>query len=130
MAAFTLVEILLVLMILAMLFAIIIPNFLNARFRAELSACEENESGISKGLEIYYTQNQSYPTTLDTSFYTNFIGKNPTCPLGGNNYGYVVEPTTQTYTVSCSAPHYEVNTGIATGYPQYSLVLGGLQTGP
>jgi general secretion pathway protein G len=127
---FTLVELLIVLMILAMLFAILIPNFLGARFRAQLSACEENESSVAKGLEVYFAQNQSYPTTLDANFCNQYVGKIPTCPLSMGNYTYTLNAAAQSYTIICTAPHHQVDAMVADGYPQFNHNAGGLLLQP
>lgn len=128
--AFTLVELLIVLMIIAMLFAIIIPNFLKAKFNAELSACEENENSIAKGLEVYFVENQAYPAALDAAFCSTFVGTVPTCPLSHGSYSYQLNAVAQTYTIVCTAPHSEVNVGVSAGYPQYNHNAGGLQLYP
>lgn len=58
---FTLLEMMVVVAIVAILAAILIPNFSHARAQAATSACMGNIKTIATAMELYYTDKQSYP---------------------------------------------------------------------
>lgn len=77
-AGFTLVELMVVVAIIALLAAVVIPNFVHARAQAAVSQTEANMKQIATALELYYADNQGYPTTDATVTPTLFGGpKNP-----------------------------------------------------
>ncbi len=59
--AFTLIELLIVVAIIAILAAIAVPNFLQAQIRAKVSRAEADMRTIATGLESYYVDNNGYP---------------------------------------------------------------------
>jgi type IV pilus assembly protein PilA len=60
-AGFTLVELMVVVMIIAILMAIAIPTFLNSRKRAQDSAAKSNvRNGLAAALAVF-SENQTYP---------------------------------------------------------------------
>ena len=61
--AFTLIELLIVVAIIAILAAIAVPNFLEAQTRAKVSRCLADMRTIRTGLESYYVDNNKYPET-------------------------------------------------------------------
>src|SRR2546427_8646012 len=63
-AGFTLIELLIVVAILAILAAILIPNFLRARASSHLATCQLDLRNIAAALELYYGQNQTYPLAV------------------------------------------------------------------
>ena len=96
---FTLIELMIVIAIIAILAAILIPNFIRAREEAQYSACESNEKNIATALNMYSTDwNGNYPdlgatgVTLNTSFGYSFtptyMQTFPTCPTDDSNYLY------------------------------------------
>jgi prepilin-type N-terminal cleavage/methylation domain-containing protein len=81
---FTLIELMIVIAIIAILAAILIPNFLHARAEAQTAACEGNEKQIATALEEYAVDhNGSYPAGGALSAtdpgppYLNFAPKDP-----------------------------------------------------
>jgi general secretion pathway protein G len=81
---FTLIEVLLVVVILAVLAAIAIPRFSSGSKQAKISACKANIANINTQLELYYANNGSYPSDL-SEFLNNkeyFPDGPPTCPFG------------------------------------------------
>ena len=91
---FTLIELMIVIAIIAVLAAIIIPNFVKSRQTANLAACEENEKNIAVACELYANANDGfYPTSL-SKLTPDYLQSLPTCPAGDNpnrsnsTYGY------------------------------------------
>lgn len=59
--AFTLIELLIVVAIIAILAAIAVPNFLEAQTRAKVSRAKNDMRTLATGLESYYVDNNDYP---------------------------------------------------------------------
>ena len=59
--AFTLIELLIVVAIIAILAAIAVPNFLEAQVRAKLSRAMSDQRAIATGLEAYAVDRNHYP---------------------------------------------------------------------
>ena len=62
--AFTLVELLVVVMILGALAAIAVPRMISGATNAKISACETNVDLINSQIELYYAQNGQWPQRL------------------------------------------------------------------
>lgn len=91
-AAFTLVEIMIVVAIIGLLAAIAIPNFVKARTTAQKNACINNLRQIDGAKEQWALENKKTATdtpTLDSVAATGLIGTDkyikviPTCPANG-----------------------------------------------
>lgn len=65
--AFTLIELLIVVAIIAILAAIAVPNFLEAQTRARLSRVKADHRSIATALETYHIDNNVYPEQGDTT---------------------------------------------------------------
>lgn len=63
--AFTLIELLIVVAIIAILAAIAVPNFLEAQTRSKVSRSHADLRTISLGMELYRLDNNNYPYTED-----------------------------------------------------------------
>ncbi len=97
---FTLIELMIVIAIIAILAAILIPNFIRARAEAQYSACVSNEKNVATALQMYSTDwNGVYPdqgasTTINSSFGSTYsftptyMQNIPTCPTNQSNYLY------------------------------------------
>jgi prepilin-type N-terminal cleavage/methylation domain-containing protein len=89
---FTLIELMIVIAIIAILAAILIPNFLHARAESQTAACEGNEKQLATALEEYAVDNSgTYPPTgaLTAGFMpATYISAYPTDPVGGANYAF------------------------------------------
>lgn len=59
--AFTLIELLIVVAIIAILAAIAVPNFLEAQTRAKVSRAKADMRTVATGLEAYHVDNSKYP---------------------------------------------------------------------
>ena len=109
---FTLIELMIVIAIIAILAAILIPNFIRAREEAQYSACESNLKNIATALNMYSTDwNGSYPTVAmgaDTgltafSFTPTYMQTIPSCPTDGSAYNITVSNTNgNAFTISQS----------------------------
>jgi prepilin-type N-terminal cleavage/methylation domain-containing protein len=69
---FTLIELLVAISIIAVLTAVLLPNFMGARERARDAQKKQDLYAIKNALRLYYNDHQSYPIT---------VGQNP--DLGG-----------------------------------------------
>jgi len=62
-AAFTLIELLIVVAIIAILAAIAVPNFLEAQTRSKVSRTRSDMRTMATALESYYTDSNAYPNS-------------------------------------------------------------------
>lgn len=96
---FTLIELMIVVSIIAILAAILIPNFLHARAQAATSGCEGNVKMIATGLEEYAVDNEgSYGpggSVTSTLLGTPYLGITPKDPV--NQALYSVNTATGSY---------------------------------
>lgn len=117
---FTLIELMIVVAIIAILAGILIPNFVNARSQAQTAACESNLRSIATALELYYADNQVYPTASGAAVqpalltgngvpYLNNTPKDPAAQSGGATYSLTTVQATggnpATYTITCPGVH-------------------------
>jgi len=87
---FTLIELLIVVAIIAILAAILIPNFLRARKQSQISATKGNLKNIGTALESYFVDKGGYPPTdndLTPLVTDGYIRATPFRP-GGAAYAY------------------------------------------
>ena len=119
-AGFTLIELMIVVAIIAILAGILIPNFVNARAQAQTAACESNIRAIATALELYYADNQVYPTasgasvqpslfTVNGVAYLNNTPKDPAAQSTGALYTLTTSQASggsaATYTIACPGVH-------------------------
>lgn len=64
---FTLIELVMVIVILAILAAVAIPKFYSLQSDAQTSAEKGVVGGVRSGIHTYYGENQSWPTSLDSA---------------------------------------------------------------
>jgi prepilin-type N-terminal cleavage/methylation domain-containing protein len=87
---FTLIELMVVIAIIAILAAILIPNFMHARAQAATAGCEGNEKMIATGLEEYAVDHfGTYGgggTVTSTLLGTLYLGITPTDPVDASSY--------------------------------------------
>ena len=87
--AFTLVELLVVVMILGALAAIAVPRMISGATNAKIRACETNVDLLNSQIELYYANTGDWPNDLkaivDNEDY--FPDGPPECPLG-TDYSY------------------------------------------
>jgi prepilin-type N-terminal cleavage/methylation domain-containing protein len=85
---FTLVEIMIVVLIIGILLAIAVPNFIKARESSRAKTCVANLRETESAKEQWAMENKMGPT--DTPDWTDLVGpdaymkKQPECPSGGS----------------------------------------------
>jgi len=94
---FTLIELMIVIAIIAILAAILIPNFLHARAESQTAACEGNEKQIATAMEEYSVDHGgAYPDNFGTGQLTTpYLNFTPVDPAGGA--AYTITNTSGTY---------------------------------
>jgi type IV pilus assembly protein PilA len=128
-AGFTLIELLIVVAVLAILAAILIPNFVRARASSQLASCQLDLRNIAAALELYYAENQEYPDAstwendLESGGYTRSL---PVSPIDKAAYGYTTDATRSRF-VLYDGPNKYTQAGIS-GYVAYTAT-GGLEVG-
>ena len=82
--AFTLVELLVVVMILGALAAIAVPRMISGATNAKISACETNVDLINSQIELHYATKGKWPErlTVVTADPNAFPDGAPQCPFG------------------------------------------------
>lgn len=125
---FTLIELMIVIAIIAILAAILVPNFLRARAQGQLTACKSNLKNMGTSLEMYSTDARGrYPTAL-TLVTPNYLKVIPTCPSAGSNtYTYTRTQVPDCYTAWCSGSFHTTIVTTAN-YPQYDSIQGLIET--
>jgi len=109
---FTLIELMIVIAIIAVLAAILIPNYLHARAESQSAACETNEKHIAVSLEEYAVDNAGqYPAT--GAVVTTLFGAVPN-PYMSNAPTDPVTPT-MNYQYTTAAPDCNLPAGVV-GY--------------
>lgn len=63
--AFTLIEMLVVILIISILAALIVPNLINKTASAKIAAAKSDIATLSNALDMYRLDNDQYPTTED-----------------------------------------------------------------
>ncbi|MFA5014446.1 MAG: prepilin-type N-terminal cleavage/methylation domain-containing protein [Actinomycetota bacterium] len=104
---FTLVELMVVIIIIAVLTAIAVPSYMALRNRARTAAAQSEMQSIATALAIYNADEEVYPLTaaypgaLTTGGYMTVVPTED--PWGvANGYAYVSEDGT-TYTLTCAS---------------------------
>jgi general secretion pathway protein G len=100
---FTLIELLIVVAIIAILAAILIPNFLRARAQSQISASKGNIKNIATALESYFVDKGNYPQDLSDldPDYLRAVPPEPCTNADNYTSGYTpdADPATD-YTIS------------------------------
>src|SRR3989454_2505429 len=85
----TLIELLIVVAIIAILAAILIPNFLRARAQSQVAVTKANLKNIATALERSFVDNASYPQPPlgNTNLLPNYTRALPVDPCSGTVFG-------------------------------------------
>ncbi len=101
---FTLVELLLVVLIIAILASIVVPRLTGAAAEANKSKCDANWANLIRALELYAANNNGAYPVDDDAFQANILNSStyfphgaPVCPFG-TAYVYVGNATGGTVT--------------------------------
>ncbi len=126
---FTLIELLIVIAIIAILAAILIPNFLRSRAASLLASCQLDLRNIAAALELYNGENMAYPP--DGSWESDLISGGyiravPHSPIDGAAYAYATNASRTNFTLA-DGPDKYLQAGIS-GYVVYTPT-GGLEVG-
>lgn len=97
--AFTLVELLVVISIIATLTAILLPNFMGARDRATDSQRKQDLVAMKNALRLFYNETQNYPPT-GTNLGTTLAPFMPAVANIGFAYEYTQTPGGDGFTLS------------------------------
>lgn len=132
--AFTLIEIMISVAIIAILAAIVIPNFKKARLRGQLSSCVSNCKNMATALEMYAVDNAGrFPSPsglpgVDVLITENVIKRRPSCPSTGTCtfVDYASTQTPDSFSFSCVGNnHGGLFPGfVSTNIPAYASGLG------
>ncbi|MBP9686556.1 MAG: prepilin-type N-terminal cleavage/methylation domain-containing protein [Candidatus Doudnabacteria bacterium] len=116
---FTLIELLVVIAIIGLLASVVLLSLNSARAKSRDAKRMSDVRQIASALELFYNDNNSYPTIGLTSLVASYIGTVPTYPL----------PNDGTCGTTATAGAYMANyTGTAGGYT-LSFCLGGTTGG-
>ena len=111
----------------AILAAVLVPNFIHARFLGQWTACKSNLKNIGTALEMYSTDNQGrYPLRLQQLLPT-YLKQIPTCPTAeSDTYSVSYQQTHKpdNFSYSCQGHHHSPD-----GDPSYECQTG-LHPGP
>ncbi len=125
--AFSLIELLVVVIIIGSLSALLLPNFMSARERARDTQRKNDLKQIQKALEMY-KQDQNppaYPTAVSNRFGAScggvfgpasspYLNKIPCDPSTNERYSYTVNNTNLTYTL-CACLENEADSDGVSG---------------
>lgn len=112
--------------------AIMVPNFIRARSRGQLTACKSNLKNIGTAFEMYSTDwSGKYPATMDL-LTPNYLKTIPECPAAGS-VTYTMETGESSiyntagfqdyYFVQCEGPNHKA-VSVPRNYPQYDGIQG------
>ena len=130
---FTLIELMIVIAIIAILAAILVPNFIRARAQGQLTACKSNLKNIGTAMEMYSTDwSGKYPSGATmTKLTPNYLKTIPECPAAGTaTYSATIGSTANNnpgfqdyYYVACNGSNHTA-VSVSGNYPAYDGISG------
>jgi prepilin-type N-terminal cleavage/methylation domain-containing protein len=127
---FTLIELMIVIAIIAILAAILVPNFVKARAQGQLTACKSNLKNIGTAMEMYASDhNGRYVTGTDLSgsdlTEQGYMKVVPTCPVtNGSQYTYSATANPDYYYLRCDCGAHQQAGMKSKSYPQFDSIMG------
>ncbi|MGM9999197.1 MAG: type II secretion system protein [Candidatus Bruticola sp.] len=129
---FTLIELMIVIAIIAILAAILVPNFIRARAQGQVTSCKSNLKNIGTACEMYATDNGGrYPQdlnklTVSAQGQQPYLKQIPKCPSTGtsdpyNSYTSSMNP--DVYTIFCQGSNHTA-AGCEADYPKFTATQG------
>lgn len=102
-SGFTIIEMLVVILILAILMAIALPLYLGALGQSEITTCRTNMYSIAQAEAAYRARTPAHVYTTNLSDLKSDLGSNPTCPAGGT-YSVVISDGSETANNGLTVP--------------------------
>jgi prepilin-type N-terminal cleavage/methylation domain-containing protein len=96
---FTIVELLVVIVVIAILVALTLPNLFGLQRRARDDTRKNDLKNVQQALETYYNDNSHYPDQL-SALVTQYINAIPSDPKGGS---YTYTPSPNGCTTACTS---------------------------
>lgn len=135
---FTLIELMIVIAIIAILAAILVPNFVKARAQGQLTSCKSNLKNIGTACEMFAADHNgrypvqasdlNVPANANTSAY---LQRFPECPLNANNgqgdYSYNFAQNPDYYIVWCTNGNHAqagIEHNSANNWPKFDSQIG------
>jgi prepilin-type N-terminal cleavage/methylation domain-containing protein len=119
---FTLIELMIVIAIIAILAAILIPNFVKARAQAQHTACCTNVKHLGIACEMYSIENGKITEDAIIGAVKGGIAWN--CPSAGSDtYNLATHTNPDRYTVYCKGLNHQ-DLGVSEDYPQFAESRG------
>ena len=116
--------------------AILVPNFIRARSRGQLTACKSNLKNIGTAFEMYSTDfSGMYPKSMDL-LTPNYLKTIPECPSAGR-VTYTMKTTAayntagfqDYYFIKCEGGNHTA-VSVPENYPQYDGIQGLIERPP
>jgi prepilin-type N-terminal cleavage/methylation domain-containing protein len=121
---FTMIELMIVICIMAILFALMMPNFMRARASGLLTSCEGNLKNMATSIEQYSSDNAGRYPVAASDLVTNYIKELPLCPSAKLGYTYTYRTVPDAFTVFCKTAKAHGVVEVPDGFPQYDSANG------
>lgn len=106
--AFTLVELMIVILIIGILVGIAVPVFLSARGSSEEKVCQANLRTMKSAANVYGASCGSYPSSI-SDLYPGYLQQIPVCPADRSGSYVIVSGGGDSIPVfGCTFHHYEL----------------------
>lgn len=123
---FTLIELMIVIAIIAILAAILVPNFIRARAQGQLTACQSNLRTIATSCEMYSVDYAGHYPPAFANLTPNYLKSPPECPAAGTTtysamYSVTLNP--DTYSFYCEG-NFHLAVSVPSDHPQWISAIG------
>jgi prepilin-type N-terminal cleavage/methylation domain-containing protein len=121
---FTLIELMTVIFIIILLAAILMPSWVRARQKAQLTSCESNLKSQATANAMYANDNDGRYASYPGLLMPHYLKAIPTCASAGQyTYFYMVSTSPDNFTFFCHGDYHTPILG-DTSYPQYDTIKG------